>query len=100
MGSTAETLSESVGLISNLKLERNEHSIINVAARKGGRLKTMLVQPHPHRAHLPRQIARIEAEFHGAHILQLGCCYEPPLYHYSWDSLDRAVNLTSLSQPG
>ena len=61
--------SESVGLISNLKLERNKHSSINVTARKGGRLKTVLVQPHSHRAHLPRQVARIEAEFYGAHIL-------------------------------
>jgi hypothetical protein len=29
----------------------------------------VLIQPDPHRSHLPWQVARAEAEFYGAHML-------------------------------
>src|SRR5205085_11639106 len=46
------------------------------------KLKSVLIQPHPHRAHLACQVARAEAEFYGAHSGSSVAC-ELQCYHYA-----------------
>lgn len=64
----AETLGEGMGLVSYLELEGDKHPVIVISARKAGGLKTVLIQPNPHRAHLFRQLSRVDADFYSAHM--------------------------------
>src|SRR5215471_14713137 len=67
IGSATEAFGEGVGLICELELERHEHPVIRIAARKARQLETPLIKPYPHRAHLLCEIAWPETKFYGAH---------------------------------